>query len=197
MTLKHLCCIKYLTFVIFALLLLPFIFSNNVFADSNPTVTFTGGVSVANTVSWFPNCDATCFSQYKYLKITSTSAPNINYYSSMRLYFIPVDDNLSGLQPWLNISTETYYKIDDIPLKKISFAQNTTPAYDFTAELVSDLSEPCPEPEPCNCDIPPIVQFFKETFFNIVLGIIPAFGIFAVVWFMVDLLSSLWFGRGK
>lgn len=194
MTLIDLCRTKnYLTFVIFALLLLPFIFSNNVFADSNPTVTFTGGVSVSNSVAWFPNCDAACISQYSYLKIT-VPTPLTSFYSNVRVTML---NNDFAIDSYISLSSsDSYYKLEGNPIN-INFSQNTTPSTTFTAELVSDLSEPCPEPEPCNCDIPPIVQFFKETFFNIVLGIIPAFGIFAVVWFMVDLLSSLWFGRGK
>ena len=145
-------------------------FQQNVFADSNPTVTFTGGVSVPSSTSWFPDCDASCYENYSYLKITSASAPITAFYSNMRIYFVPVDVNLDSAQVYLNLSTETYYKIDDVPIKNIRFSQNTTPTYTFTAELVPELGpqpEPCPEPEPCpDCETPPFVQIVVDAFWK-------------------------------
>lgn len=43
----------------------------------------------------------------------------------------------------------------------------------------------------------PISNDFQKVFFKIVENIIPAFGILLVVWFGIDMLSSLIFGRGR
>lgn len=43
----------------------------------------------------------------------------------------------------------------------------------------------------------PISNDFQKVFFKIVEKIIPAFGIFIVIWFGIDMISSLFFGRGK
>lgn len=71
----------------------------------------------------------------------------------------------------------------------------------LSISIADDIGGSCPPAPVCpeceDCDTPAIVAFFRDVFLNTVTGVIPAFAIFVVVWFMVDLLSSLWFGRGK
>lgn len=141
-------------------------FQQNVFADSNPTVTFTGGTSVSNSVAWFPDCDATCFSQYSYLKI-SVPTPLSSFYSNVRVSMVNTQifvDSYISLS-----SSDSYYKLEGNPIS-IKFSQNTTPPTTFIAELVSELGpqpEPCPEPEPCpDCETPPFVQIVVDAFWK-------------------------------
>ena len=177
-----------------------FIFSNNVSAVSDKVVNIdlsTNWYSSQTLCNNTSECDT-----YKYVTVTldSTSTFNANNQVAISIggdTFCSIKFNFLKSMTCMLAEGQTFRNSSTV-----YFGSNVSPAptgnliYTFS-ESSSGGSTPCPEPEPCDCDTPPIVAFFRDVFLNVVTGIIPAFAVFVVVWFMVDLLSSLWFGRGK
>lgn len=197
--------LKYFKFIsttvsTFIVLCTIFIFSNNVSAVSDISVTIDSQSSFSRGDSVFPTCDSTCIHQYNYFIVDfNVSQSQQANYGDFRFTIDRTGFNSSNfyVPPF-----DTYLVIDDI-ISDIKYYSILVPSGTITLTLSETLPydcpdcPDCPEPEPCDCDTPPIVAFFRDVFLNVVTGVIPAFAVFVVVWFMVDLLSSLWFGRGK
>lgn len=77
------------------------------------------------------------------------------------------------------------------------FSQNPNAVVTFTLSASQDCPAcpTCPEPQDPNRS--PVMDDFHNVFINTMLSIIPITAIIFVVWFFMDLLSSLVFGRGK
>lgn len=180
------------TFIILGTL---FIFSNNVSAVSDYVENISG---VSGNQPILSNCDITCYQQYKYAIIEYTPAVS-NYSFAIKANF--TIGNTTGYGKSFYLAHNSGFNLIDITGISSVFVGDGTFSYPAKITLTENLPGPaesdCPEPDPCDCDTPPIVAFFRDVFLNVVTGIIPAFAVFVVVWFMVDLLSSLWFGRGK
>lgn len=198
--------------------------NGNVFADSNPTYTLSldpssdivlcdndsPGTSVMNSACsdyTYLTIDTTGFSsasdrnQFLRYSVTSTSvwASTENYYpffhnkqiitlnNAVKVTVFASSDFSSGSFTF-TLSTQPVGCTGIVPEGDLDITSNGT--YDVTSlsSVTVDIDQTIDDP---------ISKDFQEVFFEIVKNIIPAFGILLVVWFGIDMLSSLIFGRGR
>lgn len=188
--------------------------NGNASAVENKTVNYTSGTTFTWNQQMFPDCTTvSCLSEYKYLIVNST--PSDNKFIGFRTAY----SNLTQDIKCYNSSCvfELQNRTDMIGWR----GDNLTAPYDFSLTL-TDTFGTAPPTGTLNVtengtfnvtnygsvvvDVPqtiveniedPISNDFQKVFFTIVQNIIPAFGILLVVWFGIDMLSSLIFGRGR
>lgn len=119
-----------------------------------------------------------CMFQYKSGFLNNDNYPR--YYNGLS---IPVELKFYNNNPFeggtnvegtLNITENGTFDVSEYSQAVVNVPQDVT-------EIITD----------------PISNDFHNVFMNIVVGIIPAFAVFVIVWFAIDLMSSLFFGRGK
>lgn len=195
--------------------------NGNVSAISDKVVTFdinnqlTDGVVI---------CEQDC-SSYKYIIITNNL--NASNTSRFNLRINTSNIATSTFSYFPKLSQNTIYTIngDLISLTLTTLNGMSSSVYGTNKSLTITLSENSPIPTPPSGSLSitengtydvsqyasvsvnidnvteiiedPISNDFQKVFFKIVENIIPAFGILLVVWFGIDMLSSLIFGRGR
>lgn len=168
----------------------------------------------------FSSCnDSACLSQYHYLTVSVSSNP----YTRNSFWVLKGFRGLSNL----SVNVDSVNLIDGSSSLVIGSYDNiyNFSADQFTFTLSESFPTGyCPDPPSgsltidengtfdvtnyasISVDVPqtvteiiddPISNDFQKVFFEIVKNIIPAFGILLVVWFGIDMLSSLIFGRGR
>lgn len=188
--------------------------NGNVFAIEDSTISFSEGHSFVWNQSIFPDCSTnSCLSQYNYLIVSSypknsqfiglrfkvgNSNQDVRCYTTSCAFELP--SSLDSIQ-WLGNSvsapydfsltlTDTFGSVP--PTATLNVSENGTFNVSNYASVVVDV------PQTINEVVEdPISNDFQKVFFKIVENIIPAFGILLVVWFGIDMLSSLIFGRGR
>ena len=87
---------------------------------------------------------------------------------------------------------------DDIYKMRISGSINLPSTFSIKITLSENSPSVCPIcPEQLPPDRSAIMDDFHNVFLKVFVGVIPISAIIFVVWFMIDMLSSLMFGRGK
>lgn len=189
--------------------------NGNVFAVEDQTVNFTEGTTFTWNQQMFSDCSTSqCLSQYKYLIVNSTPKNNsyvgfrfvtgsnlvqdVVCYNATCVFELPTYTELVG---WRGSSVTAPYDfsltLTDTfgtapPTATLNVSENGTFNVTNYASVVVDVPQTVIE----NIE-DPISNDFQKVFFTIVQNIIPAFGILLVVWFGIDMLSSLIFGRGR
>lgn len=87
---------------------------------------------------------------------------------------------------------------DDIYKMRIGGATSLPTTFSIKITLSENSPSVCPTcPEQLPADRSAIMDDFHNVFLKVFVGVIPISAIIFVVWFMIDMLSSLMFGRGK
>ena len=183
-----------------------------VYAVSPCEQTYSSGYVSGNS-NVFNNCSIS--SDYKYMIIENSSA-------NTALYRLKIGPSVANYTSYIIGSGQTIFSVDLNNNSKILWFDN----YTFSSEIKFSLVDSLPSGitpsgnllieengsfnvanyETVLVSVPqtitevvedPISNDFQKVFFKIVENIIPAFGILLVVWFGIDMLSSLIFGRGR
>ena len=207
---------------IIALIFFPIFFVflgfNNVSAvsDVSYTSTYNGssfpqvGNFCNNNDANLPNC-----SDYQYLTIESSTLTTQNLisadgqaratamaYSDYSIIKLPSDWTRVGFfgASISGKSTSDYIKFtlseslpgSVAPTGSLTITENGT----FDVSEVASVNVNVPQ-DVTEIIEDPVSNDFHKIFMTVVTGIIPAFAIFVIVWFAIDLMSSLFFGKGK
>lgn len=188
--------------------------NGNVLAIENKSANYSEGHVFTWNTSLFSDCSSnSCLSQYNYLIVNSSPKnsdflgfrfkvgsqnQDIRCYTSSCAFELP--SSLNSIEWWGSSSSNPYDfslilsdSFGSVPPSAIlNVSENGT--YDVAnyGSVVVDVEQTIVE----NIE-DPISNDFQKVFFKIVENIIPAFGILLVVWFGIDMLSSLIFGRGR
>lgn len=198
--------------------------NGNVFADSNPTYTLSLDPSSdvvlcdddsPNTSVMLSKCSDYSFLTIEASGFSSASSRNevlrfgvtsTSVWSSNEQFFPFFHDK--QIITLNNAVKVTVYSGSDFSSGSFTFTLSTQPVGctgivpDGDLNITSNGTYDITQYSSVTVDIDqviddPVSQDFQKVFFEIVKNIIPAFGILLVVWFGIDMLSSLIFGRGR
>lgn len=123
---------------------------------------------------------------------------------SSKFMVIEFPDNTVRLGFWgvgkPNLTSSDYIKFT--LSESLPGASSPTGSLTITENGIFDVSEVAS----VNVNVPqdvteiiedPVSNDFHKIFMTVVAGVIPAFAIFVIIWFAIDLMSSLFFGKGK
>ncbi len=171
--------------------LTTFAFSNKVHAANvEPLCTYT---LTSNVNSNMNLCDSK-LSQIKYVEFVFGVNSDTNYMTAGYNTFT-INNRIGRVSYMFGYDDVLPYSI----LQSTSGVSDTYPlVINFYDQLPGPAQEPCPTcPEPLPPDRSAIMDDFHNVFLKVFVGVIPISAIIFVVWFMIDMLSSLMFGRGK
>ena len=180
---------KYFLAIILTVLT-TFALSNNVHAANvEPLCTYTYTSNVGSNQNL---CDDK-LSQIKYVQFDFGVTSSVHSISATYNTFT-VNNN--------NSRTSYMFGFDDMPYSILQYVNGATEDYPLIVNIYDQLPGPVQEPCPtCPEQLPPdrsaIMDDFHNVFLKVIVGVIPISAIIFVVWFMIDMLSSLIFGRGK
>ena len=183
---------RFLVKICFALAFLmgfTFIYSDNSYALEDKS--FTISTSNLNVNHVF--CSSDC-SNYHYLIIET----NFNTNDNVRMTFYTDSSWYSYIIPYrmnkviIDIKSFNFLEYRSSSQTNVFITGDNTITFTLTNSIGESECPPVPD-----CDTPQIIQDFRDVFFAIVTYVIPAFGVIVVVWFGIDIMSSLFFGRGK
>lgn len=198
--------------------------NGNVFADTNPTYTLSldpsSDIILCDDDSPSTSAMLSKCSDYNYMTIDTTGFSSASDRSQFLRYSVTSTSVWSSTENYypffhnkqiitLNNSVKvTVFASSDFSSGSFTFTLSNQPVgctgivpegdlnittsgtYDVTSysSVTVDIDQVIDDP---------ISNDFQKVFFEIVKNIIPAFGILLVVWFGIDMLSSLIFGRGR
>lgn len=176
--------------------LTTFAFTSRAGAVSDYTFTITEStapntlICSNDTADNLPAC-----SDYSYLKIDSNVSSGYKYVqfrtSSVTSYNTLAAVTSASDMYVISLSSDVY-KI------RVGGASSLPSTYSITLTFSENSPSVCPTcPESLPPDRSAIMDDFHNVFLKVIVGVIPISAIIFVVWFMIDMLSSLIFGRGR
>lgn len=176
--------------------------TGSVFADEPADVVYTYNSSTNPGVICGGNTGVTC-SDYAYLMIDSNfiqtdfSNPGVSINLALYASFPSVTTQYNQ---GIGLSRHIVFSLPDISKLESWWVGSTNvfpQDWEVKLTLTNDFKNCpiCPEPQDPNRS--PIMDDFHNVFINTMLSVIPITAIIFVVWFFIDMLSSLVFGRGK
>lgn len=207
--------------LVIAITLFSFLGFNNVSAAEDISITVSGQVNQYDNV--FSNCTGDCLNDYQYLILEANSdvgydtfvlwlrfdgsftrsfiLSTFRYGTTYNIYKLPFNGSSNNFLQWSN----NFYFDSDLKLTltdSLPGSSAPTGSLSITENGTFDVSEVAS----VNVNVPqdvteiiddPVSNDFHKIFMVVVAGVIPAFAVFVIVWFAIDLMSSLFFGRGK
>lgn len=182
------------------LLLFSVLFTVPVYADELEDIVTvinseTSGsvVFCENNSNTYPSC-----SGFNYLLVSlDTGTSTRTYSSNIKLYFnVATDETRLPASPYVfDYSISIPSGSNRISITKPDWLTDGTITFTLSASGNCPSCPTCPEPQEPNRSA--VMDDFHNVFMNTMLSVIPITAIIFVVWFFIDMLTSLVFGRGK
>lgn len=173
--------------------LTTFALNNKVHAASTYTFSVNQNTTVGQLICSNDSSDnIVACSDFNYIKVQSY-IPNIG-----TVHFqARTEDNPTWVTfvSGSGFTTEIITDFNNVYKIRYATATNVPEIYSVTFTMSDEEFATCPDQLPP--DRSAIMDDFHNVFLKVIVGVIPISAIIFIVWFMIDMLSSLIFGRGR